>query len=166
MPRGLVKPDAWLHEHGLWKKYSVDWHDQEVLRHATALREAIHAVDPKLQLASLLWDYPVAVDVVDPRAHYYRMLAIGLGRKDKPAWTLPEHTYYSDAGDLKRIIQRIEQDIVAAGAAAADQLLPLRHEQRQVIIFPALFAKRAHLQLGAGGSGQHQDGGEKPLHRE
>src|SRR4030095_14084781 len=89
MPRGLVKPDAWLHERGLWKKYTIDWHDQEVLRHATALREAIHAANPKLQLASLLWDYPVAVGMSDPRTQYYRMLAIGLGTAEKPAWTLP-----------------------------------------------------------------------------
>src|SRR6184192_1578455 len=53
MPKGLVKPDAWLNAHGLWKKYADEWHDQEVRRHAVALREAIHAVNPKLQLSSL-----------------------------------------------------------------------------------------------------------------
>src|SRR5439155_15147361 len=58
MPGGLVKPDAWLREHGLWEKYTHDWHDQEVRRHATALRQAIYAVDPKLQLASLVMDDP------------------------------------------------------------------------------------------------------------
>jgi hypothetical protein len=124
MPRGLVKPDGWLHEHGLWKKYTVEWHDQEVRRHAVALREAIHSVDPKLQLSSLLWDYPVAVDVIDPRRQYYRMLAIGLGTKDQPSWTLPEHTYYSDAADLDRIIKQIDQDIAAAGAGGTVRVLP------------------------------------------
>ena len=64
MPHGLVKPDAWLHEHNLWQKYTVDWHDQEVRRHAPCkMRDAIHAVrSRKLQLSSLLRkEYPVAV---------------------------------------------------------------------------------------------------------
>src|SRR6185437_7737188 len=91
MPIDLVKPDGWLHAHGLWKKYTVDWHDHEVRRHAIALRDAIHAVDPTLQLSSLLWDYPVAVGQDDARASYFRMLALGLGTKEKPSWTLPEH---------------------------------------------------------------------------
>jgi hypothetical protein len=124
MPRGLVKPDAWLLEHGLWKKYTVNWHDQEVLRHATAVREAIHAVNPELQLSSLLWDYPVAVGVGDPRQQYFRMLAIGLGTTEQPSWTLPEHTYYSDASDLDRIIRQIDRDIDAAGAGANVKVLP------------------------------------------
>jgi hypothetical protein len=124
MPKGLVKPDGWLHERGLWKKYSVDWHDQEVRRHATALREAIHAINPKLQLSSLLWDYPAAVDVIDPRRQFYRMLAIGLGTKEKPSWTLPEHTYYSDAGDLDRLIKQIERDVADAGAGGTVKVLP------------------------------------------
>src|SRR5262249_1628489 len=94
MPPGEVKPDAWLHARGLWKKYTIDGHDQEVGRHAAAMREAIHAVNPKLQLSSLLWDYPVAVGVGDARQGYFRNLAIGLGTKEKPAWTMPEHTYY------------------------------------------------------------------------
>jgi hypothetical protein len=124
MPRGLVKPDGWLHAHGLWQKYTVGWHDQEVCRHAIKLREAIHEVDPTLQLASLLWDYPVAVGQLDARAAYYRMLAIGLGTKQQPAWTLPEHTYYSDAADLERIISQIEHDIDAAGAGGTVKVLP------------------------------------------
>ena len=86
--------------------------------------EAIHAIDPRLQLSSLLWDYPAAVDVIDPRRQFYRMLAIGLGTKEKPSWTLPEHTYYSDASDLDRIINQIEADIDAAGAAGTVKVLP------------------------------------------
>jgi hypothetical protein len=79
MPTDVVKPDAWLHAHGLWDKYTKDFHDHEVLRHATDLRLAIHAIDPQLQLSSLLWDYPVAVGSGDARQQYFRMLAIGLG---------------------------------------------------------------------------------------
>jgi hypothetical protein len=125
MPTGLVKPDAWLRARpGMWKKYTVDWHNQEVRRHATALREAVHAVDPSLQLSSLLWDYPVAVGVGDPRQQYFRMLAIGLGTSDKPSWTLPEHTYYSDAADVGRIVGQIESDLAAAGAADRVRVLP------------------------------------------
>jgi len=124
MPTGLVKPDAWLHERGLWKKYTVDWHDQEVRRHAIILRKAIHGVDGNLQLSSLLWDYPVAVGASDPRQQYFRMLAIGLGTKEKPAWTLPEHTYYSDAADVDRIIKQIDRDISEAGAAGTVKVLP------------------------------------------
>ena len=63
-------------------------------------------MNPNLQLSSLLWDYPVAVGIGDPRQQYFRMLAIGLGTKDKPSWTLPEHTYYSDGPDVGRIIAR------------------------------------------------------------
>ena len=40
MPTGLVKPDGWLREHGLWEKYTREWHDQEVRRHANAMRDA------------------------------------------------------------------------------------------------------------------------------
>jgi hypothetical protein len=94
MPAGLVKPDAWLHAaprdvgevHGRMARISKS------AGHARELREPIHAVNPNLQLSSLLWDYPVAVGVDDPRQQYFRMLAIGLGTKDKPSWTLPEHT--------------------------------------------------------------------------
>ncbi|MEO6435169.1 MAG: hypothetical protein ABIP55_05350 [Tepidisphaeraceae bacterium] len=124
MPAGLVKPDAWLHANQLWTKYTVDWHGQEVLRHAIALREAIHAIDPKLRLSSLLWDYPVAVGAGDPRQQYFRMLAIGLGTKEMPAWTLPEHTYYSDAADLERLIGQIERDIVQLGGEDRVRVLP------------------------------------------
>jgi hypothetical protein len=124
MPTGLVKPDAWLHAHDLWKKYTVDWHDQEVRRHAVALRQAIHPVNPNLQLSSLLWDYPVAVGVGDPRQAYFRQLALGLGTREKPAWTLPEHTYYSDAQDLARIIQQIQRDIADMNAAGTVKVLP------------------------------------------
>src|SRR5262249_44709392 len=111
MPTGLVKPDAWLHAHGLYDKYAREWHQHEVRRHAEALRDAIHAINPSLQLSSLLWDYPVAVGIGDARQDFFRNLAIGLGTKDKPAWTLPEHTYYSDAADLKRIIDQVNADI-------------------------------------------------------
>jgi hypothetical protein len=124
MPAGLVKPDAWLHAHQLWKKYTVEWHDQEVRRHAAELRVAIHAIDPNLQLSSLLWDYPVAVGIGDARQQYFRMLAIGLGTKEKPSWTLPEHTYYSDGPDVTRIVAQIEQDITSAGAAGTVKVLP------------------------------------------
>jgi hypothetical protein len=124
MPAGLVKPDAWLHAHGLWTKYTVDWHDAEVRRHATAMRDAIHAVNPGLQLSSLLWDYPVAVGQLDARAAYYRNLAIGLSSKQLPSWTMPEHTYYSDASDLDRIIHQVEQDIAACGFAGQVRVLP------------------------------------------
>jgi hypothetical protein len=111
MPTGLEKPDGWLQGKGLWKKYTVDWHDQEVRRHAVDLREAVHKIDPKLQLASLLWDYPVAVGIGDARQGYFRQLAIGLGTKEKPSWVMPEHSYYSDAADLKRIIETIKREI-------------------------------------------------------
>lgn len=124
MPTGLVKPDAWLHAHNLWDKYTKDWHDHEVLRHATDLRNAIHAVDPALQLASLLWDYPVAVGSGDARQEYFRMLAIGLGTPEQPAWTLPEHTYYSDAPDLARIIAQINADLDALHARDKVKILP------------------------------------------
>lgn len=125
MPTGLVKPDAWLMARaGLWQKYTRDWHDAEVRRHAVALREAVHTVDPKLQLSSLLWDYPVAVGSGDPRQQYFRMLAIGLGTREKPSWTMPEHTYYSDAADLRRIIGQIDRDIADAGAAGTMRVLP------------------------------------------
>ena len=124
MPKGLVKPDSWLYAHGLWKKYTVDWHDQEVRRHAEDLRKAVHAINPDLQLSSLLWDYPVAVGIGDARQGFFRYLAIGLGTRDKPAWTLPEHTYYSDAADLKRIIEQVNTDIEQAGAAGQVQVLP------------------------------------------
>ena len=124
MPTGLVKPDGWLHARNLWAKYTVEWHDQEVRRHARELREAIHAVDPNLQLSSLLWDYPVAVGSGDARQQYFRMLAIGLGTKEKPAWTLPEHTYYSDGPDVARIVAQIERDVAAANAAGTVRVLP------------------------------------------
>jgi hypothetical protein len=124
MPTGLVKPDAWLHAHGLWEKYTRDWHDAEVRRHANEMGEAIHAVDPSLQLSSLLWDYPVAVGIGDARQGYFRNLAIGLGTKEKPAWTLPEHTYYSDAADVGRIIKQVNSDIAAMGAADRLRVLP------------------------------------------
>jgi hypothetical protein len=124
MPLGLVKPDAWLNAHGLWKKYADEWHDQEVRRHAVALREAIHAVNPKLQLSSLLWDYPVAVGVGDGRQGFYRNLAIGLGTNQQPSWTMPEHTYYSDAFDLKSITSDIEKDLSACGFADQVRILP------------------------------------------
>jgi hypothetical protein len=124
MPAALVKPDAWLHARNLWTKYTVDWHDQEIRRHARELREAIHAVNPTLQLSSLLWDYPVAVGIGDARQQYFRMLAIGLGTTAKPSWTLPEHTYYSDGPDMTRIVAQIEQDIATAGAAGTVRVLP------------------------------------------
>jgi len=124
MPAGLVKPDGWLHAHNLWTKYAVDWHDQEVRRHARELREAIRAIEPNLQLSSLLWDYPVAVGIGDARQQYFRMLALGLGTKDKPSWTLPEHTYYSDGPDVSRIVGQIEQDLATAGAAGTVKVLP------------------------------------------
>jgi hypothetical protein len=124
MPTGLVKPDAWLNAHGLWKKYTVDWHGAEVRRHASAVRDAIHAVNPKLQLASLLWDYPVAVNIGDARQGYFRSLAIGLGTKELPAWTMPEHTYYSDANDLSRIVGEMEKQIRQCGAEGSVKVLP------------------------------------------
>ena len=123
MPTGLVKPDAWLHEHGLWEKYAKDWHPHEVRRHAEALRDAIHAVNPKLQLSSLLWDYPVAVDIHEAREDFFRNLAIGLGTKEQPSWTMPEHSYYSDAADLKRIIDQVNADI-AREAPGLVRVLP------------------------------------------
>jgi hypothetical protein len=124
MPAGLVKPDGWLLARGLWKAYAVDWHDAEVRRHAMALRHAVHAIDPALQLSSLLWDYPVAVGIGDARQGYFRNLAIGLGMRQKPAWTCPEHTYYSDAGDLHRIIEQVRADLTAAGAADVVKIFP------------------------------------------
>jgi hypothetical protein len=124
MPTGLVKPDAWLNAHGLWKKYAIDWHNAEVRRHAIAMREAIHEVGPKLQLSSLLWDYPVAVGADDARARFYRNLAIGLGTKQLPSWTLPEQTYYSDAADLDRIDRRIQDELAACGFADQVRVLP------------------------------------------
>jgi hypothetical protein len=124
MPTGLVKPDAWLNAHDLWRKYSVDWHDREVRRHAMAVRDAIHAVNPKIQLASLVWDYPVAVNANDARQGYFRSLAIGLGSKDMPAWTMPEHTYYSDADDLARIVSVINNQIATLGAQDVVRVLP------------------------------------------
>lgn len=124
MPTGLVKPDGWLHEHGMWKTYTVDWHDQEVRRHALELRMAIRQVDADVQISSLLWDYPVAVGIGDPRQAYFRQLAIGLGTKEKPAWVLPEHTYYSDAPDLERIIKQVRADIREMGAQGVVDVLP------------------------------------------
>ena len=124
MPTGLVKPDGWLYGHGLWKKYTVDWHDQEVRRHAVALREAVDAVNPKLQISSLLWDYPVAVGIGDARQAYFRTLAIGLGTAAKPSWVLPEHTYYSDGADLDRIIRQVNKDIEDAAAKGQVKVLP------------------------------------------
>ena len=124
MPRGMVKPDAWLHEHRMWEKYTRDWHDQEVRRHANALRDAIHAVDSKLQLSSLLWDYPVAVGASDARAAFYKNLAIGLGTKAQPAWTLPEHTYYSDAADLHRVVEQVHVDLREMHADDVVKILP------------------------------------------
>src|SRR2546421_8521354 len=88
------------------------------------MRNAIHAINPRLQLSSLLWDYPVAVGIGDPRQAYFRNLAVGLGTKEKPAWTLPEHTYYSDAADLGRIIQQMNADIAAIGAKDQVRVLP------------------------------------------
>jgi hypothetical protein len=58
------------------------------------------------------------------RQQYFRMLAIGLGMKEKPSWTLPEHTYYSDGADLARITAQIEHDIADAGAAGTVRVLP------------------------------------------
>jgi hypothetical protein len=124
MPHGLVKPDAWLHEHQLWEKYTVDWHNQEVRRHAMQMRDAIHAVNPKLQLSSLLWEYPVAVGQKDARAAYFKNLAIGLGSKEQPSWTMPEHTYYSDAADLDRIIGDMTHELAACGFADQVRILP------------------------------------------
>ncbi len=125
MPTALVKPDGWLLARpGMWKRFTVDWHDQEVRRHASAMREAIHALNPKLQLSSLLWDYPVAVGIGDARQGYFRQLAIGLGTKAMPAWTLPEHSYYSDGPDLDRIITQIETDIRNMNAAGLVKILP------------------------------------------
>ncbi len=124
MPTGLVKPDSWLYAHGLWKKYTVDWHDAEVRRHASAVRDAVHAINPKLQLSSLLWDYPVAVNIGDARQGYFRSLAIGLGSKEMPAWTMPEHTYYSDAADLSRIVGEMDKQIRECGAEGSLRVLP------------------------------------------
>lgn len=124
MPGGLVKPDGWLYEHHLWEKYTRDWHDREVRRHANALRDAARAVNPKLQLSSLLWEYPVAVGANDARAGFYKNLAIGLGTKEMPAWTLPEHTYYSDASDLHRIIEEMHVDLRAMHADDVVKVLP------------------------------------------
>jgi len=124
MPTGLVKPDGWLRERGLWEKYTRDWHDQEVRRHANRLRDAIAAVNSHLQLSSLLWDYPVAVGASDARAGFYRNLAIGLGTKERPAWTLPEHTYYSDAEDLHRIIGQVHKDLREMRAEEVVRVLP------------------------------------------
>jgi hypothetical protein len=124
MPSGLVKPDAWLHEHKLWEKYTVDWHDHEVLRHATDMRNAIREIDRDVQLSSLLWDYPVAVGASDARGGYYRNLPKGLGTKEKPAWVLPEHTYYSDATDLERIIHEIDKNIAEMNATGTIRVLP------------------------------------------
>jgi hypothetical protein len=124
MPVGLVKPDAWLNAHDLWKKYTVEWHDHEVLRHATDMRKAIREIDPDAQLSSLLWDYPVAIGTYDPRQSYYRNLANGLGTKEKPSWTLPEHSYYSDGPDLALIIKQIRSDIQAMDAAGRIEVLP------------------------------------------
>jgi hypothetical protein len=67
---------------------------------------------------------PVAVGVADARQQYLRMLAIGLGTKEMPSWTMPEHTYYSDAADLDRIIKQIERDIADAGAGGTVKVLP------------------------------------------
>jgi hypothetical protein len=124
MPEDVVKPDGWLKLHGLWKTYTVDWHDQEVLRHANHLRKAVHAVNPKLQLSSLLWDYPVAVGINDARQAYFRNLVIGLGTPEQPSWTLPEHTYYSNAADLDMIIKQIDSDLTAAKAQDRVKILP------------------------------------------
>jgi hypothetical protein len=124
MPTALVKPDSWLVARGLWKNYTTDWHAHEIRRHASALRESIHAINPDLQLSSLLWDYPVAVGANDARQSYFRQLAIGLGTKDKPSWTMPEHTYYSDAPDLRRIITQVYADIDAMGATGQVRVLP------------------------------------------
>ena len=93
-------------------------------RHAEALRDAVHAVDPDLQLSSLLWDYPVAVGAMSARQGYFRQLAIGLGADGRPAWTMPEQTNYSDGADLKRIVGQINKDIEAAGAAGRVRVLP------------------------------------------
>lgn len=124
MPTGLVKPDSWLLAHGMWKKYTQDWLEHEILRHATDMRKAIHAVDPNLQLSSLLWDYPVAVGVNDARQKFFRYMAMGLGTRQKPSWTLPEHTYYSDAADLDRIINQMHKDISDMGADGMIKVLP------------------------------------------
>ncbi|HZZ42980.1 MAG TPA: hypothetical protein VFE58_08580 [Tepidisphaeraceae bacterium] len=124
MPTGLVKPDAWLMARGLWKNYASDWHKHEVRRHAVALRDAVHAIDPGLQLSSLLWDYPVAVGAGDARQEYFRQLVIGLGEDQLPAWTMPEHSYYSDGSDLKRIVKQVEAEINAAGASGRVKILP------------------------------------------
>jgi hypothetical protein len=124
MPVGLVKPDSWLLARGLWKNYTVDFHDHEVRRHAEALRDAVHAVDPTLQLSSLLWDYPAAVGIGDARERFFRELAIGLGTRKQPSWTMTEQTYYSNAGDLSRIMHQIMSDIAAAGASGRVKILP------------------------------------------
>ncbi len=124
MPADLVKPDAWLNEHGLWLSYARDYHDHEVLRHAKSARDEIHKANPWIQLGSLLWDYPVAVGAADPRAGYYRSLVIGLGTKEQPAWSLPEHTYYSDTVDLKRLIGQMREDLRAVGAEDRVRVMP------------------------------------------
>jgi hypothetical protein len=89
MPTNVVKPDAWLHAHGLWDKYTKDWHDHEVLRHSIDLRNAVHAVDSTLQLSSLLWDYPVAVGSGDARQQYFRMLRSAWARRSSPPGSCP-----------------------------------------------------------------------------
>ena len=66
----------------------------------------------------------MAVGQEDPRRQYYRNLALGLGTKDKPSWTLPEHTYYADANDLDRIIRQVQRDIADAGADGQVRVLP------------------------------------------
>ncbi len=124
MPTGLVKPDSWLLAHGLWKKYTQDWLSHEILRHATDMRKAIHGVDPNLQLSSLLWDDPIAVGANDARQEFFRYMAMGLGTHAKPSWTLPEHTYYSDAADLERIIKQMHKDISDMGAEGMIEVLP------------------------------------------
>ena len=144
MPTNLVKPDAWLHAHGLWDKYTKEWHDQEVLRHATDLRKAVHAIDPRLQLSSLLWDYPVAVGSGDPRQQYFRMLAIGLGTVEQPAWVLPEHTYYSDGADVARIIKQINADLADLKSRDKVKILPGLRTLRQPASTIAERAKVIH----------------------
>jgi len=52
------------------------------------------------------------------------MLAVGLGTKEQPAWVLPEHTYYSDATDVARIIKQINADLDAMKARDKVKLLP------------------------------------------
>jgi hypothetical protein len=52
------------------------------------------------------------------------MLAIELGTTAQPAWVLPEHTYYSDAPDLSRIIRRTNADLEALNARDKVKILP------------------------------------------